>query len=777
VTTVETSLEALVSAYLNDTELQHNRDRITRERNNTVPVYKHFVGQFISGEISLPIFRSALHKRLQKDSCWGESRWYFLQQFNNFASYHAELIPDTEGALRTIIMGLNASTLGQRIEQFYQRILLDKQHLLKQPDVHRNKIAHPASSAPIISLLAFWLDQAHKPYIYHAPMRLGLALLLKEKLIPSPLGIRIVKGNTVEIISEADHRAVVTALDGLAAAAPRLKTDDYWAEAFLTWIQNQAKSESNFFKNTYVFVEPEEAADEAAIAEMAVSEAGDEDTTASSETIENENLKPTPEPLLTQLIAELRRHILIDENTVRDIYHALLGGHLILTGPPGTGKTQLARLIPEILWRSEEIIQTQGSSEGQATTRLSTRTAYTTMLVTATAKWNTRTLISSIMPVVREEKVSYQIQYGYLIQAILRNWAANLLAPEKWEEAQRKRLRAKSASNGAQEEEFHGHWLIIDEFNRASIDSVLGEALTALSTGEAIQLMIAGKPVKLPLPKDFRIIGTLNSFDRHYLNQMSEALKRRFTFIEVLPPSRVHRKAEQAMVLYKALQDIAHISDAINIDNTEAIWSNVVTIGSDSSGTYQDEWNDQEHPLHKIFYEIAWPLFEVIRIYRQLGTAQAIALLRQVLIKGILGKLSNQEQWLAAFDSAFTNVIANQLQVLLSDELDVLLWYLKLDREQFIARYQDFIYGLSMKRRRMAAHLEALHRIVDPEGKPLLTDFAVERFLDEEEDLRELIPEFLPPTLLTEAFHLDRSDCKFPQFIRRLRTFKAEQGL
>jgi hypothetical protein len=207
------------------------------------------------------------------------------------------------------------------------------------------------------------------------------------------------------------------------------------------------------------------------------------------------------------------------------------------------------------------------------------------------------------------------------------------------------------------------------------------------------------------------------------------------------------------------------------------VWMDEVLIRSNASGTYHDAWINQERPLRKVFYDIAWPLFEVIRIYRQLGTAQAIALVRQVLIPGLLQGYTEQEQWQAALDTALSNVLADQLQVLLPDELDVLLWHLKLDKEAFIQKYQNFIIDLSIKRRRLAAHLEALHRIVNSQGEPLLSDEAIERLLDEDEELSIIVPELLTSELLTEAFYLDHPAYKLPQFIRRLRTFKAEHGL
>jgi hypothetical protein len=109
--------------------------------------------------------------------------------------------------------------------------------------------------------------------------------------------------------------------------------------------------------------------------------------------------------------------------------------------------------------------------------------------------------------------------------------------------------------------------------------------------------------------------------------------------------SIVHFQAEQAIVLYKALKDVTHISNKILYkERGVASWMGVVTVVSNSSGTYRISWNHQKHPLRTVFHSIVWPLFEMIRIYRQLGTAQAIALVRQILIRGLLEEYTEQAQ-------------------------------------------------------------------------------------------------------------------------------------
>jgi MoxR-like ATPase len=170
------------------------------------------------------------------------------------------------------------------------------------------------------------------------------------------------------------------------------------------------------------------------------------------------------------------------------------GKHVILTGPPGTGKSTLAKLLAEA---AQEALMCSGY-----------------LAATATSDWT----IADTVGTSHDTSEGRVFRSGVVSEAIET-----------------------------------GRWLLIDEFNRADIDQAFGELFSVLS-GQAVVLPHRRNEFAAPLsivpheceppaetepiciPKPWRMIATMNTSDRGLLFTLSRALMRRFAFVNVGSP-------------------------------------------------------------------------------------------------------------------------------------------------------------------------------------------------------------------------------------------------
>jgi len=206
----------------------------------------------------------------------------------------------------------------------------------------------------------------------------------------------------------------------------------------------------------------------------------------------------------TDLIERLRlaaEDLIIDEETLRQAAAGLIAGNLILQGPPGTGKTSLARALAK---------------------------AFGVEAIHATARedWTGFDVVGGQDLVVSDDgKEVLQPKHGWYTEAAIRC--------------------AGAVSRNLDDAEVHPEqatWLVIDELNRANMDRAFGELFSVLGTEDPMPFRLSympGMSNELSTSQRLRIIGTLNSFDKQFVNSLSLAIRRRFTFITVdIPPQR-----------------------------------------------------------------------------------------------------------------------------------------------------------------------------------------------------------------------------------------------
>ena len=216
------------------------------------------------------------------------------------------------------------------------------------------------------------------------------------------------------------------------------------------------------------------------------------------------------------------RGLLFPRHLLAELIAALDSGrHVMLTGAPGTGKTSLAYVLADLARDSVRC------------------TGY--LAVTASAEWGERHTIGHYA----DTPEGIVFQPGVFLDAIQT-----------------------------------GRWLIIDELNRADFDKAFGPLFTVLANQpvtlpykraghtEPLSIVPAGAPVPphtdaMTVPRHWRIVATMNDFDRSSLHKLSYALMRRFAFVEVgaAPDEVVHRLIEGGGELISALFPVRRFVD------------------------------------------------------------------------------------------------------------------------------------------------------------------------------------------------------------------------